>query len=160
MAKFRTTILSAGKTAAGMVVPPEVVASLGTSKRPKVRVTIKGHTYRSSVAVMGGKFMMGVSAAVREAAGVAPGETVDVEMELDTEKREVSVPADLTAALAKDGKARKFFEGLSYSNRLRLVLAIEAAKTAETRDRRIGKTVSGRHEGKASPRAVGGKQGY
>jgi hypothetical protein len=132
-----------------MVVPPEVVASLGTSKRPKVRVTIKGYTYRSSVAVMGGKFMLGVSAAVREAAGVAPGETVDVEMVLDTEKREVSVPADLTAALAKDAKARKFFEGLSYSNRLRLVLAIEAAKTAETRERRIAKTVSGLHEGKA-----------
>jgi len=149
MAKFRATILSAGKTAAGMVVPPEVVASLGTSKRPKVRVTIKGYTYRSSVAVMGGKFMLGVSAAVREAAGVAAGETVDVDMELDTEKREVSVPADLTAALARDAKARKFFEGLSYSNRLRLVLAIEGAKTAETRERRIAKTVSGLHEGKA-----------
>ena len=149
MTKFRTTILSAGKTAAGMVVPPQVVASLGTSKRPKVRVTIKGYTYRSSVAVMGGKFMLGVSAAVREAAGVAAGETVDVDMVLDTEKREVSVPADLTAALAKDAKARKFFEGLSYSNRLRLVLAIEGAKTVETRERRIAKTVSGLHDGKA-----------
>jgi len=132
-----------------MVVPPEVVASLGTSKKPKVRVTIKGYTYRSSVAVMGGKFMLGVSAAVREAAGVEAGETVDVDMELDTEKREVSVPADLTAALARDAKARKFFEGLSYSNRLRLVLAIEGAKTAETRERRIAKTVSGLHDGKA-----------
>ena len=149
MTKFRATILSAGKTAAGIMVPPEVVASLGTSKRPKVRVTINGYTYRSSVAVMGGKFMLGVSAAVREAAGVAPGETVDVDMELDTEKREVNVPADLTAALAKDAKARKFFDGLSYSNRLRLVLAIEGAKTAETRERRISKTVSGLHEGKA-----------
>jgi uncharacterized protein YdeI (YjbR/CyaY-like superfamily) len=98
---------------------------------------------------MGGKFMLGVSAAVREAAGVTPGETLEVELLLDTEERVVAVPADLTAALAKDAKARKFFDGLSYSNRLRLVLAIEGAKTAETRERRIAKTVSGLHEGKA-----------
>jgi predicted thioesterase len=81
--RFRTTILPAGKTAAGVEVPAKVVAALGTSKRPPVRVTINGHTYRSTVAVMGGKFMLGVSNEVRKEAGVAAGETVDIDIELD-----------------------------------------------------------------------------
>jgi uncharacterized protein DUF1905/bacteriocin resistance YdeI/OmpD-like protein len=148
MTKFRGTIELGGKTATGIRIPPEVVASLGTSKRPPVRVTIKGYTYRSSVAVMGGEFVVGVSAEVRKAAGVAAGDVVEVEMELDTQPREVAMPADFSAALAKDAKARKFFEGLSYSNRLRFVLSIEGAKTAETRERRIAKAVSTLHEGK------------
>jgi uncharacterized protein DUF1905/bacteriocin resistance YdeI/OmpD-like protein len=148
MTKFRGTIELGGKTATGIRIPPEVVASLGASKRPPVRVTIKGYTYRSSVAVMGGEFVVGVSAEVRKAAGVAAGDVVEVEMELDTQPREVAMPADFSAALAKDAKARKFFEGLSYSNRLRFVLSIEGAKTAETRERRIAKAVSTLHEGK------------
>ena len=138
--KFRARIENARKTATGIEVPAKIVEGLG-SKRPKVKVTLKGYTYRSSVASMGGRFMLGVSAEVREKAGVAGGDTVDVELELDTEIREVKVPADLAAALKKAPAAKKFFEGLSYSNRLRLVLAIDAAKTDETRQRRISKTI-------------------
>jgi hypothetical protein len=147
--KFRATIQLGGKTATGIQVPAEVVASFGTSKRPPVRVTINGYTYRSTVAVMSGVYMVGVSAEVRDHAGVAAGDEVDVDMELDTEKREVPMPPDFAAALDQDAEARRFFEGLSYSNKLRNVLAIEGAKTPETRQRRIASTVSALHEGRA-----------
>lgn len=147
--KFRATVLLNGKTATGIRVPPNVVAGLGSSKRPAVVVTIKGHSYRSTVAPMGGNFLLPISAEIREITGVKAGDEVEVSLALDTEPREVTVPADLKAALAKDSSARKFFEGLSYSNRLRIVLSVEGAKSAETRERRIAKAVEGLHEGHA-----------
>jgi len=140
--KFRAMIQLNGKTATGFVVPDKVVAALGPSKRPPVRVTIKGYTYRSTVATMGGKFMLPVSAEVREGANVVAGDELEVGLELDTEPREVTVPADLTKALDRDADARRFFDGLSYSNKRRFVTSIEEAKTAETRQRRIAKAVS------------------
>ncbi len=139
--RFRTKILPAGKTAAGIEVPAKVVAALGSSKRPPVRATINGFTYRSTVAVMGGKFMLGVSNEVRANAGVAAGDTVDIDLELDTEAREVPIPPDFAAALARDVNAKKFFEGLSYSKKLRLVIPIDV-KDPETRKRRISETVA------------------
>ena len=147
--KIHALIQDTGKTAAGMEIPAGVVESLGSSKKPAVRVTINGYTYRSSIASMGGKFMLGVSNEVREKAGVAAGQEVDVDIELDTEPREVVVPDDFKKALAKDKAATKTFEALSYSNKRRLVLAIEAAKAADTRQRRIEKTVGQLHEGNA-----------
>src|SRR6266545_3193018 len=90
-AKFRAKLLTAGKTATGMEVPTKVVEGLGAGKRPPVRVTINGFTYRSTVAVYGGKYLVGVSAENREGAGVAAGDVLDVEIELDTAPREVSV---------------------------------------------------------------------
>lgn len=144
--KFRTAIELAGKTATGIDVPGAVVANLGSSKKPAVRVTIKGYTYRSTVASMGGRFMLPISAQVREAAGVAPGQKVDVDVELDGAPREVSVPADFARALARDAAAKRFFEGLSFSNKQRIVISIEAAKTPETRDRRIAKAVTSLRE--------------
>jgi hypothetical protein len=146
--RFRTTILQTGITAAGIEVPAEVVESLAKGKRPPVRVTINGYTYRSTVAVMGGVFMLGVSADVRAAAGVAGGEEVDVEVELDTEKREVTVPPDLAAALDALPDARRTFDGLSYSNKSWHVLQVEGAKTAETRQRRIEKSTEALGEGR------------
>jgi hypothetical protein len=146
---FRTTILLGGKTATGIQVPSEVVAALGSSKRPAVRVTINGYTYRSTVAVMGGEFMLPVSAEVRDNAGVAAGDEVYVDLELDTEPRDVSVPPDFADALNLDADARRFVDGLSYSNKRRIVLSIEDAKSAETRQRRIDKAVSNLREGKA-----------
>jgi hypothetical protein len=146
--RFRTKILPAGKTAAGIEVPAKVVAALGSSKRPPVRATINGFTYRSTIAVMGGKFMLGVSNEVRKSAGVAAGETVDIDLELDTETRDVPVPPDFAAALARDAKAKKFFDGLSYSKKLRLVIPIDV-KNAETRKERIAKTVEELREGRA-----------
>jgi hypothetical protein len=147
--KFRATIEQAGKTATGIEVPAKVVESLGSGKRPAVRVTIKGYTYRSSVATVSGRFMVGVSAKVREEAGVAGGDKVDVDIELDSEPREVSVPPDFAAALDRNARAKRFFEGLSYSRKQRLVLPIEDAKTDETRQRRIAKAVESLREGRA-----------
>ena len=146
--RFRAKILSAGKTAAGIEVPAEVVAALGPSRKPPVRVTIAGYTYRSTIATMGGVFMIGVSNDVRRNAGVAAGEDVDVDVELDTEKREVAVPPDLATALDADADARRFFDGLSYSNKRRIVIPIEDAKAPETRRRRIEKSVATLREGR------------
>jgi hypothetical protein len=125
-----------------------VVAALG-SKRPPVRATINGYTYRTSVASMGGKFMMGVPPEFREGAGVKAGDTVDVDLELDTEPREVATPPDFAAALARNADARRSFEGLTYSNKRRLVAAIEAIKSPETRQRRIEKTIDQLKDGRA-----------
>ena len=147
--RFRTKILQSGKTAAGIEVPAKVVAALGSSKRPPVRATINGFTYRTSVAPMGGKFMLGVPPEFREGAGVAAGDTVDIDLELDTAIREVSIPPDFATALARNPDATRSFEGLTYSNKRRLVIAIEAIKSPETRQRRIAKTIDQLKEGRA-----------
>ena len=139
--RFRTTIQAAGKTATGIEVPANVVEALGSSRRPPVKVTINDYTYRSSIAVMGEKFMVGVSAETRDKAGVAAGDKVAVDIELDTEERTVAVPKDFSAALKKDPKAKKEFDSLSYSHKRRHVLAIEEAKKPETRQRRIDKAI-------------------
>jgi hypothetical protein len=139
--RFRATLELAGKTATGMHVPPEVVTALGAGKRPPVRATINGYTYRSTVAVYGGEFLLGVSDEVRKAAGVRAGDELDVELELDSEPREVAIPPDLAAALGKAPKAQRTFDGLSYSNKRRHVLAVEGARTPETRQRRIEKSI-------------------
>jgi Bacteriocin-protection, YdeI or OmpD-Associated/Domain of unknown function (DUF1905) len=146
--RFRGTLELNGKTATGIRVPNEVVAALGSSKRPAVHVTFAGFTYRSSVASMRGVFMLPVSAEVRESAGVAAGDELEVTLELDTEPRVVTVPPDFAEALDRDAQARRFFAGLSYSNKLRYVLAIEGAKSDETRQRRIAKSVEALREGR------------
>jgi hypothetical protein len=148
--RFRATVQLEGKTATGIRVPTEVVAGLGRGKRPPVRVTISDHTYRSTVAPFGDVFMLPLSAENRGAAGVAADDEVDVELELDAEPREVTVPPDFGDALDSDEAARRFFDGLSYSNRRRFVLSIEDAKTPETRQRRIAKAVATLHEGRIS----------
>ena len=139
--KFHTTLLQSGKTATGIQVPNEVVESLGAGKRPPVRVTINGYTYRNTIAVMGGVFMVGVAAEHREKARVAGGDQIDVEIELDTAPRELAVPLDFSTALAAEPAARRSFESLSYSRKQALVLPIEQAKTPETRQRRIDKAL-------------------
>jgi hypothetical protein len=147
--KFHTTLLQSGKTATGIQVPNEVVESLGAGKRPPVRVTINGYTYRNTIAVMGGVFMVGVAAEHREKARVAGGDQIDVEIELDTAPRELAVPLDLSTALAAEPAARRSFESLSYSRKQALVLPIEQAKTPETRQRRIDKALVALKEGRA-----------
>ena len=146
--KFGARIELSGKTATGIQVPAEVVDHLGSSKRPPVRVTINGHTYRSTVAFMNGVFMLPISAENRMLANVSAGDEVEVEIEPDTQPREVSVPPDFLEALDRDVEAKRFFDGLSYSNKQRVVLSIEGAKTAETRVRRIAKAVESLREGR------------
>ncbi|MDQ4035509.1 MAG: YdeI/OmpD-associated family protein [Chloroflexota bacterium] len=146
--RFHTTILQSGKTATGIVVPEEVVEALGSGRRPPVRVTINGYTYRNTIAVMGGEYMVGVSAEHRAGAQVAGGDEVDVEIELDSAPREVTVPDDLAAALDAEPAARATFDGLSYSNRSWHVLQVTGAKTDETRQRRIAKSVETLRDGR------------
>ncbi|HJP66643.1 MAG TPA: YdeI/OmpD-associated family protein [Actinomycetota bacterium] len=147
--RFRARLLTSGRTATGVEVPAKVVEELG-SRRPKVRATINGYTYRSSVASMGGTYMLGVSAEVREKAGVAGGDVVDVDLELDTDDRVVTVPPDLVTALKRDAAARRFFEGLSYSQQRWFIAGIEGAKKPETRMRRVEAAIARLREGRGA----------
>lgn len=146
--RFTTTLELAGKTATGFRVPATVVESLGKGKRPPVVVTINGYSYRNTVAVYGDEYLIGVAAEHRAAAGVKAGDVVAVDLELDTAPREIEVPPDLADALDADREAKRVFDGLSYSNKRRLTLSIEDAKTPETRQRRIEKSVSQLREGR------------
>jgi hypothetical protein len=139
--RFRTTIQLAGKTATGIQVPAEIIESLGAGKKPAVRVTLRGHTYRTTVASRGDRYLVGESAENRASAGVAAGDELDVEIELDTEPREITVPSDLADALAADTEAGTFFESLTYSQKRWYVEPIEQAKKAETRERRLAKAL-------------------
>jgi len=139
--KFRAKVLLAGKTATGVEVPAKIVEDLGSTKRPLVRVTINGYTYRSAIAPMGGTFMLGISEEVRNNANVKAGDTIDVQVELDTQPRDVVVPPELAQALAKNAKAKKYFDSLSYSGKVRLVAPIANGKTAETRERNLAKAM-------------------
>jgi hypothetical protein len=124
-----------------------VVEALGKGKRPPVVVTINGYSYRNTVAVYGDEFLIGVAMEHRGPAGVQPGDVIEVDLELDTAPREVDVPADFAAALRSDPVAERAFDALSYSNKRRFTLAIEDAKTPETRQRRIDKSVAQLREG-------------
>jgi hypothetical protein len=146
--KFRAKVETSGKTTMGFQVPPEIVEKLGAGKRPPVLVTINGYTYRSTVAPMGGVFMMGLSAENRAGAKVTGPGVIDVDMELDTAPREVTVPPDFAKALAADPAARRTFDGLSYSNKSWHVLQVTGAKSDETRQRRIAKSVEALREGR------------
>lgn len=139
--RFRGTVELGGKTATGIEVPPEVVERLGSGKRPAVNVTINGHTYRSTIASMGGRYLLPLSAENRAAAHTRAGDEVEVDVELDTAPRTVDVPDDFRAALDADPTARTRFDALAYSHQRRHVLAINEAKAPETRQRRIAKSI-------------------
>jgi len=145
--KFTTTIVGDGNKA-GIEVPDGIVEGLGAGKRPPVVVTINGQSYRSSIAVMGGKYMVGVSSANRELTGASAGDTVEVGLEVDTQPRIIEVPDDLAAALDAEPEARAFYATLNYSSQRRYVEPIGDAKTEETRARRIAKAVADLKAGK------------
>jgi antitoxin component of MazEF toxin-antitoxin module len=147
--RFRTTIVQSGRNTTGIEVPEEVMAALGAGRRPAVTVTVNGYRYRSTVASMGGVAMVSLSAEHRAGAGVAGGDEVEVDLELDTAPREVEVPADLAAALDAEPAARSTFDGLSYSNKSWHVLQVTGAKTDETRQRRIARSVDLLRQGRA-----------
>ncbi|MEY2847553.1 MAG: hypothetical protein RI885_218 [Actinomycetota bacterium] len=138
--RFRAKILLAGKNNTGIVVPPEVIEALGAGRKPAVSVTVNGFTYRSTVASMGGRYLISVSAERRAATGIqsgVEGQEVDVDLELDTSPREVDLPDDLRRALEADAAALAAYEKLSYSHQNRHVLSVTEAKTEATRQRRI-----------------------
>jgi Bacteriocin-protection, YdeI or OmpD-Associated/Domain of unknown function (DUF1905) len=146
--RFRTTIVQSGKNTTGIQVPDEVVEALGSGKRPAVKVTVNGYGYRSTVASMGGVFMVSLSAEHRAGAGVAGGDEVEVDLELDSAPREVTVPPELVAALDAEPAARATFDGLSYSNKSWHILQVTGAKTEETRQRRIARSVEALKQGR------------
>lgn len=137
-----TTIIKTDGNNTGLEVPPEIIAKLGSSKKPAVIVTLAGYTYRNTVAVMGGVFMISLSKANREAAGVKGGDKVEVTLELDSEPRTVTVPDDLAAALAAKPRAMAAFDALAPSKRKEFVRQVEEAKAQETRERRIAGIVA------------------
>lgn len=149
MATFRTTILQSGKEATGIRIPPEIVESLGAGKVPAVVMTVNGYTYRSTVAVMGGAYMIGFNADHRAASGINGGDDVEVAIRLDTEPRTVEVPAELAAALDAEPAARATFDRISNSNKGWHVSQVTGAKTDETRRRRIAKSIEMLREGRA-----------
>jgi Bacteriocin-protection, YdeI or OmpD-Associated/Domain of unknown function (DUF1905) len=143
---FRATVVLGGKTATGIRVPDEVLVALGSGKRPPVSVTVGGHTYRTTVAQMGGASWIPLAAEHREAAGVTADQEVDVRIELDTAPRETPLPDDLDHAL--DDAARAHFHALAPSHRKEWVRWVEEAKKPETRATRIEKTVASLQAGK------------
>jgi len=146
--RFRTTIQTEGKTAMGFEVPASAVEALGAGKRPPVTVTINGYTYRNSIAVLGGAFMIGVSSEHRGPAKVTGGEEVEAELALDTAPREVTVPPELAAALEADPAAKLTFDKLSYSNQSWHALQVTGTNNPETRARRVEKSIAALRDGR------------
>jgi Bacteriocin-protection, YdeI or OmpD-Associated/Domain of unknown function (DUF1905) len=137
---FETTLSMSGNNT-GIEVPSEVIERLRRGKRPPVLVTVNGYEYRSTVAVMGGRYLISLSAAVRAATGLKGGDPVSVMLKVAGTPREVEVPADFAAAMEQQAPARQFFDGLSNSVQRYHVDNINAAKAPETRQRRIDKSV-------------------
>lgn len=137
---FHTTILQTGQNTAGIEVPDEVIEALGGGKRPLVKVKVNNYSYRSAVAVMGGKFMISFSHEHRQAAGIEGGQEADVALELDLDPRTVEIPKDLNDALVASG-AIEAFEKAAPSMKKEYVRQVESAKAEETRVRRIVKIV-------------------
>jgi hypothetical protein len=149
MAKHRFEALLAKEegTGAYVVVPLDVPALFG-SRRPPVRGTVNGVSFRTTLAPYGDDWYLGFNRKLREGARITAGDTVVVELERADEPREVEVPSDLAEALAADAEARTTFERFSYTHRKQYVDWIEEAKRDETRRRRIEKTVGMLREGK------------
>ncbi|MFF3411179.1 YdeI/OmpD-associated family protein [Streptomyces sp. NPDC002742] len=126
----------------GLEVPPEVVAALDGGARPPVTITVNGHSWKSRVAILRGRHLLGLSNANRQAAGVEIGEEAEVELELDTEPRVVVEPPDFAQALDDDPLARAAYDNLAHGRKREHVRAIESAKKPETRQRRIEKAIA------------------
>jgi hypothetical protein len=146
-ATFETTVTATGNNT-GIVVPEEVIERLGAGKRPALLVDLNGYQYRTTAGVMGGRHLVSVSAAVRKATGLGGGDPVRVTLTVADTPREVTVPDDFAAALAADEQAAAFFAGLSNSMQRYHVDNITAAKSADTRQRRVEKAIALFREGK------------
>jgi hypothetical protein len=134
-ARFETTVGAEGE-GTFIEVPLNVPAVFGRVRAP-VRVTVSGHTWRSTVMRYGERYYVPVSRANREAAGVAAGDVVAVTLASDDEPRTVEVPPDLAAALDGARGARAAFDDASFSHRREWVTWVTEAKRPETRARRV-----------------------
>ena len=125
-----------------VVVPDAVIAALGGGRRPPIVVEVNGYRYRSTPAVYGGRTLLGFRREVQAAAGLSAGQRVDLLFELDEEPRDVTVPADLEAALRAAAGAEAAFAALSFTRRREHVESVEAARSDETRRRRVERVVT------------------
>ena len=150
MVAFLTTVELTGRTATFFRVPVDVPSLFGGSHRPPVVVKLGRHTYRSTIAKYGDDYFLPLSRANREAAGVAAGDRVAVEIEADTAPREVEPPPELAAALACDEEARQVYGSLSYTHRREYAEWVAEAKRPETRVRRAAKAVDLLREGQTA----------
>lgn len=144
---FDTTLSGFGKNT-GIVVPPEAIDALGAGKRPPVDVDVNGYQFRNTVGVMKGQSLISVSAAIRKETGLAAGDPISVTLTLNEAPRTVEIPDDFAAALAANPGAEEFFAALSNSLQRYHLDQITSAKTAETRQRRIDKSIGLFLEGK------------
>jgi hypothetical protein len=141
--RFTASLAQAeGKRATGIEVPLAVLDQLGGGKRPAVRATLNGWELRTTIGAMGGRAMISVSAAVRDATGLAAGDAVDVELVIDDAPRQAVIPDDLAAAFAANPGTGEFFAGLSPSLQRYHVDSIGSAKAPETRARRVEKAIA------------------
>lgn len=142
MATFRTTLWPGGGNNVGIVVPEDIVLGFDHGKRVPVVVTIDGdYTYRNTITRMGGQYLISFNAATRRATGRGAGDEVEVTLELDDQPRTVEVPDLLAAALAENPAAAQAWAALSYSKQRQHAEPIADAKTDETRQRRLAKTM-------------------
>lgn len=147
---FETTLLQTGNNT-GIRVPDELIEQLRAGKKPPVLVTLNNFTYQSTVGVMGGIYLIPVSAAIRKSAGVNGGETIQVIVELDSEPRVIALPTDFQRALDANEGAKVtyfFFETLSPSSKKKYVTLVESAKSDQTRLNRIEKAIADLVKGK------------
>ena len=150
--RFMTIVGSDDPSSLFIVVPPEMVAALSAKKRPPVRVTLNGdYTYRSTVSVYGGRYLLPIRREIREACGLEPGMPVEVTLALDEEPRTVEVPDDLASAFAGDSEARAVFDRLSFTHQREYVEWIAGAKREETRTRRVAQTLEMLRKGVKTP---------
>ncbi len=140
MMRFETTMSQFGNNT-GIEVPPAVLDQLGGGKRPAVVVTVNGYEYRTTVGTMAGRHLLPFAAERRRESGIAGGDALVVDIELDTVPRDTAVPADLATALA-DAGIRDAFDGLSPSARKAHVVSVESAKADATRARRVAAVVA------------------
>jgi len=138
--KFRAPLIPSGNATA-VEVPADVMASLGPDARPPVAVTINGVTWRTRIALMRGRVLVGISAATREATGIAEGQEIEVDVVLDTAPRTVEEPDDLRSALDASPSARTAWDKLAFGLKGKHVRDIESAKSDDVRARRIAKLV-------------------
>ena len=135
--KFRALLQPRGPAAAVILDDAQVAAVGEGAKRFPVVATVNGYTWRTSVARMGGEFLLGLNKEVRQGAGVEAGDEVEVAVELDTAPREVEVPEALAAALAADPQAKASFEGMAFTHRKEYARWVAEARQDQARQRRV-----------------------
>lgn len=132
------------------IVPVDFQAAFGRH-RPPVRVTIRGHTFRTTPARYGSDSYLVLNKANREATRLSRGDRARLRIELDTEPRVVDPPEDLARFLAGAPEAKAVFERLAFSHQKAYADWVAEAKRPETRQRRAAAAVDRLSAGRKEP---------